>query len=116
MLERSSAEKDQYILVDNRLTMTRQCALVARKASGVLACKKTLGGVCGSPPPLLCVQFWALQFKKDRKFVERVQQRAMKVTRSLEHLSYEEGLRALELFSLENRRLRGDLLAMLITV
>lgn len=114
MLERSSAEKDQYILVDNRLTMTRQCALVARKASGVLACKKTLGEVCGSPPPLLCVQFWALQ--KDRKFVERVQQRAMKVSRSLEHLSYEEGLRALELFSLENRRLRGDLLAMLITV
>jgi len=36
MLQRSSAEKDLSVLVGNKLAMSQQCALMARKASGIL--------------------------------------------------------------------------------
>jgi len=60
---------------------------------------------------LYCVQIWGSQYRKDVKLLGRIQRRATKMIRGLEHLSCKGKLKKLDLFSLEKRRLRGNFVA-----
>ena len=74
-------------------------------------------GKGGDPAPLLCavrahlehcVQRWSPQYRRNMDLLEHVQRRATEMIPGMEHLPTRTGWE-LGLFSLENRRLQGDL-------
>jgi len=60
-----------------------------------------------------CIQMGSPQYRTDMDLLEHIQKRATKMTQGMEHLSCEDRLKELGLFSMEKRRLQRDLRAAL---
>uniref|UniRef100_K7EYK2 Reverse transcriptase domain-containing protein n=2 Tax=Pelodiscus sinensis TaxID=13735 RepID=K7EYK2_PELSI len=121
-LATTNQERDLGVIVDSSLKTSTQSAAAVKKANRMLGIirkgieNKTqnillpLYKTMVRPHLEYCVQMWSPHLKKDILALERVQKRATKMIRDLERVPYEERLKRLGLFSLEKRRLRGDMI------
>ncbi|KAJ7409982.1 hypothetical protein BTVI_54823 [Pitangus sulphuratus] len=121
----SPVEKDSGVMADENLSGSGQCMLTAQKANQILGCIKRI--VASTLKEVILPLYFALVRlhswsaassagapsvrRTDIKLLEQVQRKTTKFIRALEHLFYKDRLRKFELFSLEKRRLHGDLIA-----
>ncbi|KAJ7408561.1 hypothetical protein WISP_119431 [Willisornis vidua] len=93
------AQKSSHVLVCIERSM------ISRSSTLILLLYSALVGSCLE----WWIQLWDHQHQNDMNLLKQFQRRDMKMIRELDHLSYEDRLAGLELFSLEKRKLEGHL-------
>ena len=121
-IESVQQEKDLGVVITNDLKSSNQCIEAVKKAQKLLGYIKrqfrtrnketilTLYNALVRPHLEYAVQFWSPSLRKDIERLEAVQARATKLIPSIRHLGYVRRLERLNLYSLEKRRLRGQLI------
>ena len=122
ILAETMIERDLGVLISNTLKFDQQVKHAAAKATQVLGQLKrtfrnwtpttfrTLFTAYVRPHLEYAAPAWSPYRKKDIKFLEAVQRRASKLVPSLKHFNYQDRLNCLNLTTLEERRMRGDLI------
>ena len=118
----STQEKDLGVIVSSDLKPDNHIDSCVKKANCILRMIKTTFTFIDNDiflrlyktfiRPILeyCQAAWSPYLQKDIDRLENVQKRATKMVRSLSNLSYEDRLKELKLFKLEDRRKRGDMI------
>ena len=121
-LGKGEMQRDLGVMVHQSLKVGMQVQQAVKKANGMLAfiakgfeyrsreVLLQLYRVLVRPHLEYCVQFWSPNLRKDILAIEGVQRRFTRLIPGMSGLSYEERLDRLGLYSLEFRRLRGDLI------
>merc|ERR1711911_503815 len=121
-IESCSQEKDLGVTICKDLQFSKHCIDVEKKAQKLLGYVKrqfrtrkketilTLYNALVRPHLEYAVQFWSPSLRKDIERLESVQARATKLVPSIKHLGYQRRLERLNLYSLEKRWLRGQLI------
>ena len=121
-LVETKEERDLGIIVTSNLKPSQQCVKAALKARSILGWINRHFGFLNKdefnilyktyvrPHMEFCIQAWSPYLQKDIRCLEKVQRRATKMVYGLKDTAYEDRLKILGLPSLENRRLRGDLI------
>ena len=117
-------EKDLGIIVSTDLKPSKHCTEVVKIANKLVGfigrsftfkSEKiilTLYNSLVRPHLEYNVPFWSPYYKKDIEKLEKIQRRLTKLIPRLRNKSYDERLKELNLFTLEKRRIRGDLITL----
>ena len=117
-----SEEKDLGVIITDDLKFSKQCMEAEKKANKILGYIKRqfktrqpdtilkLYNALVRPHLEYAVQFWSPSQRNDIERLEKVQAKATKMIPSIRNINYERRLARLNLFSLEKRRLRGQLI------
>ena len=122
ILNSTNMERDLGVLIESNCKVSEQCIKAVKKANSMLGLINRkikykskdvitrLYKALVRPHLEYCIQAWNPYLQKDIHLLEGVQRRALKLINGFKYISYEQRLDKTGLTTLEERRVRGDLI------